>query len=171
MLYEEYGDQVKVFDKRGKSFIIDREDFELVKKYAWRIREAVNGTRYVTSFTKIDHRTILLHRLLLNADEKHLVDHINGDETDNRRSNLRLTNSSNNAKNHKKSKSNTSGFTGVYFFAGKWRARIHCNKKQISLGGFNTFEEAVDARLDAEKEYFGEFSRNTFPLAKDTLNL
>lgn len=169
-IYEEHGNYIKVFDKRDRSFIIDREDFELVKKYTWRVRVAKNGSNYVASFTE-DYKTILLHRLIMDIDTNHVVDHINGDETDNRRSNLRITTVSNNAKNRAIHKNNTSGFTGVYFYAGKWRARIHYNHKQISLGYFKTFEDAVNARLDAEEKYFKEFSRNTFHLANDVINL
>ena len=32
------------------------------------------------------------------------------------------------------------------------------NRKNISLGSYETFEEAVKARLEGEKKYFGEFA-------------
>lgn len=53
--------------------------------------------------------------------------------------------------------SNTSGVTGVNFdtTSNKWRARIAVDKKQIGLGLFTEFEEAVKARLNAEIKYFG----------------
>jgi hypothetical protein len=53
--------------------------------------------------------------------------------------------------------SNTSGVTGVSFDknSGKWRARITVDRNQVSLGLFAEFDEAVEARLDAEIRYFG----------------
>ncbi len=51
---------------------------------------------------------------------------------------------------------NTSGFRGVSFDKkrNKWRAYIKLKYKNISLGRFNTFEEAVKARLKAEDMYY-----------------
>lgn len=49
-----------------------------------------------------------------------------------------------------------SGVTGVTLDkkTNKWRARITVSRKQISLGLFSEFEDAVKARLDAEGKYF-----------------
>lgn len=60
--------------------------------------------------------------------------------------------------NTRKHKTNTSGRTGVYWFArvNKWTAAIVYNGTQIHLGYFNTFDAAVLAREDAEMKYFGE---------------
>ena len=38
---------------------------------------------------------------------------------------------------------------------GKWRARISVETKEIHLGLFDTFEEAVIAREAAELKYYG----------------
>lgn len=55
---------------------------------------------------------------------------------------------------------NTSGVTGVTWDVEKqkWAAQIGFDKKNIHLGRFDNFDEAVVARKDAEKKYFGEFS-------------
>ena len=50
---------------------------------------------------------------------------------------------------------NISGKTGVGFYKGKWVASITVNGKYKSLGSFNLFEDAVEAREQAELEYFG----------------
>ena len=54
---------------------------------------------------------------------------------------------------------NTSGVRGVYLEkrSGKWRARLRFKGKIINLGTFEQFEEAVSARKQAEKLYYGEF--------------
>ncbi len=46
---------------------------------------------------------------------------------------------------------NTSGFRGVYPCHGKFRASIGFKKQRFHIGTYDTFEEAVQARLDAEK--------------------
>jgi hypothetical protein len=40
-----------------------------------------------------------------------------------------------------------------------WRAFIDINGKRKYFGCFDTFEEAVAARKEAEKKYFGEYAR------------
>lgn len=56
-------------------------------------------------------------------------------------------------------KNNTSGVTGVGYRAdrGKWRAYIKFQKKDIFLGNYDTFEEAVAARRAGEEFYFGKY--------------
>lgn len=53
--------------------------------------------------------------------------------------------------------SNTSGKTGVSWhrLTGKWMAYIGFEGKSIYLGLFDSYEEAVSARVDAELHYFG----------------
>ena len=48
--------------------------------------------------------------------------------------------------------SNTTGAKGVYFYKGKYHAKIVFQKKQYQLGTYRTFEEAVEARKRAEEE-------------------
>lgn len=59
-------------------------------------------------------------------------------------------------KRDKPIKSNKSGVTGVSFDTSrqKWRAQIGFQGKNMILGTFNTMEEAVKARKDAEALYF-----------------
>ena len=37
-----------------------------------------------------------------------------------------------------------------------WRARIGVNYSRIELGFYNTYDEAVKARLEAEKVYYNK---------------
>lgn len=59
--------------------------------------------------------------------------------------------------NKRKRIKNTSGKTGVYFYKkyGKWEVKISHNKKQLYVGMFENFEDAVAARQQAEIEYYG----------------
>lgn len=89
------------------------------------------------------------------------IDHINGDKSDNRFENLRLSNQSQNSANSRTPKNNTSGFKGVCWHkkAKKWAARIKVNRQEIYLGLFKTKEEAAEAYNKAALEHFGEFAR------------
>lgn len=51
---------------------------------------------------------------------------------------------------------NKTGCSGVYLYKelNKYRATIGLNRKKISLGLFNTLEEAINARKKAEKKYW-----------------
>ena len=84
-----------------------------------------------------------------------MLDHINGIITDNRISNLREVNQTQNARNTKLPITNTSGVCGVQFHkhSNKWVAVISENKKVIYLGYFINFEDAVKARKAAEVKY------------------
>jgi hypothetical protein len=90
------------------------------------------------------------------------IDHINGDKSDNRISNLRICTPIQNGQNKGKYKNNKSGFKGVYLSSSPrikrpWRARIVVNKKAINLGSYFTKFEAHQAYEKAAREHFGEF--------------
>lgn len=80
------------------------------------------------------------------------IDHINGNRSDNRWANLRAVPKAENAKNQRLRATNASGAMGVMWIAerGKWRARIMVGGRNQSLGCFDTFNEACEARKAAE---------------------
>lgn len=92
-----------------------------------------------------------------------VIDHINGDNADNRLVNLRACEHAQNIQNHKLSANNTSGVSGVYKNnrRGGWDADIQVRGQKFYLGTHSKFEEAVAARKAAEVEYFGEYARKT----------
>ena len=77
-----------------------------------------------------------------------------------RKQNLRECSISQNAMNMIKPSRNTSGCKGVSYhkYSNTWRAFITKNKKQIYLGYYKLFEDAVKARKDAEVKYFGKYN-------------
>lgn len=82
-----------------------------------------------------------------------VIDHINGDTTDNRISNLREATHQQNSMNRDLDKNNKNGYANVRKTAsGRWSARI-------TLGVFDTFEEARDAWNESARYYHGEFAR------------
>lgn len=83
------------------------------------------------------------------------IDHINGNVSDNRISNLRECDASQNGQNQKKAhKKNLSGLLGVGWHkaSGKWQATIKTAGKSKHLGSFDTPEEAYAAYLKAKAE-------------------
>lgn len=136
-------------------FFTDCFLFDLVTSHVWG--KCANGY----SVTYDNGVGILAHRLLLNPKADELVDHINGNKKDNRLSNLRVCNKSQNAYNSKIRSNNKSGYTGVYYRhdTNKWVAEIkHLNKK-IYLGCFANLEDAISSRKEAEYKYMKEFRR------------
>lgn len=98
------------------------------------------------------HRLAVLHATGLEPNE---VDHENHIRDDNRLSNLRCADHTSNMRNQSLSSANTSGQTGVYWHKPlqKWRARIKMNGKSISLGLYNDLNDAIAARLVAERKF------------------
>lgn len=72
--------------------------------------------------------------------------------------NCRWADKSLQAYNQRLRRTNTSGYTGVKFRGdtNKWQAIITKNYKNISLGCYDTLEEALRARVKGEEEYYGE---------------
>lgn len=89
------------------------------------------------------------------------IDHINGNKADNRLCNLREATNFQNGKNTRTHINNTSGVCGVTYdkVNKRWRSLIKVNGKQIHLGRWPSFEEAVAARKEAESQYFGKWAR------------
>lgn len=89
------------------------------------------------------------------------VDHINGNRSDNRLSNLRVATHQENQRNRCLQRNNTSGTPGVHWSTGqkRWISRIKIDGRMRQLGTFIDKDEAIRARKEAEKEIFGSFTR------------
>jgi hypothetical protein len=99
-------------------------------------------------YIAIDGKKYGAHRLawLYSYGEitKEIIDHIDGNPSNNCLSNLREATKQQNLHNLKKPITNTSGYKGVHFHKGssKWRAVVTVNNKPKHLGMFQTPEEA-----------------------------
>lgn len=157
------GDIAYVPLTRGKVAIIDAADVPLVEGRNWF---AVPGGKTFYGVSMLPRsggrqRSISLHVTILPGFEE--VDHRDGDGLNCRRSNLRPATRYKNIVNRGLFSNNTSGHTGVSFHkaTGKWQAEIKAGKKAIYLGVYANFEDALSARLKAEEQYHGEFSRRS----------
>ena len=83
------------------------------------------------------------------------IDHINGNRADNRICNLREVTKKENHRNMACFSNSATKVTGVCWIAQlkKWRAYITVNGKNLHLGCFPEFNEAVAARKSAEISY------------------
>ena len=92
------------------------------------------------------------------------IDHIDRNRSNNAIENLREATSTENSLNADYIVG-LSGLRGVSPTSSglKWRARIRVEGQQISLGHFDTVEEAHKAYLEAVKKYHGEFAYSETP--------
>ena len=138
--------------------LIDLDDVDKVKNIKWHRSDLQRSTYYCISNNSEWCR---IHRLIMGVTDKDIVvDHINHNGLDNRKSNLRICTSGQNTCNCLTSKNNKSGHKGVYWSKErkKWCAQISINNKTKGLGRYDTIEEAIEAREKAAKEYYGEFA-------------
>lgn len=156
---------VKIPLTQGREAIIDNEDYELVSKYKWHYADYLNGRGYAkTNNHGKRPRLLRMHRLIMQAEPGEKIDHISMDTLDNRKSNLRRVNQSQNMMNSGLRNTNKSGFKGVCYLnrselKSKWLATIWKDGKQINLGCHKTKEEAALAYNKAAKGLHGEFAR------------
>ena len=108
-------------------------------------------------YNKTVHK-LVANAFLENLDNKKCVDHIDNNKENNNFDNLRFATHTENCRNRQVSKKNTSGCKGVYREKNKWRARITVDGINAHLGYFDNIEEAKQARQDAVKKAFGEFT-------------
>ena len=138
----------------GKVALVDKELYDYINIWEW-----IESGGYARRFTKNAlGGYILMHRLIKNPPDDMLIDHINGNKLDNRSINLRICTHTENMWNRGKPINNTSGYKGVHWYPGKWRATIGVRNECKQLGGFKTALEAAEAYNIAALEYHGEFA-------------
>lgn len=141
--------------------LVDDEDFEKIQKSNWHVTPkgyAARGVNMGNGKTKgyIMHREIMG---LLHHDGK-IVDHINGNKLDNRKSNLRICTNAENKSNCKPYSNNKSGYKGVYKEkkGRKYTAQIRVNGEIFYLGSFLDPKKASAAYLNAAIAMKGDFA-------------
>lgn len=145
---------------KGYSAIVDDEDFEEISKWKWcAFDHSTRNTVYAGRATRNGSAkaTVHLHRQILRAKRGEVVDHINGDGLDNRRSNLRITDKTGNARNRSVQANSRSGYKGVNIKRGRKSGRAY--SAHITLGSFFTPEEAALAYNKWATLIHGEHAR------------
>ena len=135
---------VKGIASTGETFLIDVENYDKIKKHRWRVQKA-NGAL-------CNSNGVVMARLIMNAPDDMVVDHINHNPLDNRKCNLRLCTQQQNNWNRR--------VKGVHYnkVRNKWIAKININGQEKYLGQYDTEREAIIKRRMAEKLEFGEYA-------------
>lgn len=146
--------------------LIDEEDFERVSPWLWSV--CVRQNPYSPyALRRQMHKTIYLHRFIMNAPKNRDVDHIDGNGLNCRKSNLRVCTHAQNQYNYTKcAKRTTSKFKGVHIDRddGRWISRIKFKGKSINIGVFDTQEQAAHEYDKAAVSYFGKYAKLNFPM-------
>lgn len=134
----------------NEEIYFDLEDAEKILKYTWSVN------RHGYAVTCVDKKHIKMHHLIGCKG----YDHADRNKLNNQKENLRPCVHKENDRNQNKRKTNTSGFIGVFWSKDrcKWCAQIKVDYTKIFLGRFDNKNDAIKARLEAEKKYFGDFA-------------
>jgi hypothetical protein len=120
--------------------LLDPEDEHLREQYRW----CDNGEGYAKAWDRNKRACVYLHRVVTGAQAGQVVDHINRNRADNRRSNLRIATRTENALNSPKKRCRAahgrySRHIGVAWIGYKWVA----NYRGKYLGVFHDENEAA----------------------------
>jgi hypothetical protein len=158
---------------RGYKTIVSIEDYEWLMQWKWFANKQGPNLFYVARMSYgrengiktqkmiLMHKEIVEKRMNIIIPNGMEIDHADTNSFNNSRDNLRLCPHSFNTKNRSKSQNCSSQYKGVSLDKrnGTWLAYIKVNYNQISLGRFNTEEEAALVYNEAALKYFGEFAK------------
>ena len=115
--------------------------------------------------TRYKDKNYLVHRLIFAWHYGYfppMIDHIDGNKSNNKIQNLRAADNKSNQWNQKLHSKNTSGFKNVIYnkFKKVWVCRFKVNGKHIMRGYFKTPEEANELAIKMRKKMHGEFAKD-----------
>lgn len=152
---------MKIELRNGEYFEVDRKDYKKVSMKKWTTNKSGYVIRYFRDKETKRMGCISLSRFLMGVLDKTwreiMVDHINGDKLNNKRSNLRLASNTENQWNSKKSIRNTSGYKGVNWHKRHKRWMV-CIQAEC-VGYYDDLEVAAWHYNKFAKERFGNFAR------------
>ena len=151
-------DYIVGYDSNNNQFTIDRDDYDKVSQFCWHQHHGYFEAKDIRNSCK---NIIYLHRLILDCEigERDFdVDHINGDKSDNRKSNLRKITEQENTINRKPF--HNKEISGVLWHKRDktWEVWISYDGKRRYLGRTKDYNKAVKMRYEAEQKYHGEYS-------------
>ncbi|WP_308748361.1 AP2 domain-containing protein [uncultured Anaerococcus sp.] len=147
----EKSEKAYIGKKFGKLYVVKRVNSTGESRYLCRCD---CGNEIIVEGRKLGRR-VYSCGCLKSKNSKKLMEKIKS-EGHNRLKDLRVDGTNLSSLYTKVKKNNTSGYTGVSYDkrSGKYRAYLTLNGKQISLGSYNTAEEAYKARLAGEEKYY-----------------
>jgi hypothetical protein len=153
-------DKIKFIElTQGQYAIVDEYNFEYLNKYTWCVRNYYKNRFHAIrrKGPRINSKIIPMHRMAYgDVPEGYILDHINRDGLDNRRSNLRIATYPQNC-------ANTSKKLKGYFLdkrnpINKYVSTIREDGKCKYIGYFATKKDAVEAYNKERMRIFGEFA-------------
>ena len=144
--------------QNGTVFIIDLDNLKTIENINFYTNKSDTSSK---SVYVVDSNGRYLHDYLFAHIDGYEIDHINLNTFDNRRDNIRYCTHQQNQMNQPVQSNNKSGVCGVSFYPPrkKYRARIKVSGRDIHLGYFDTFSDAVKARNIGMLCMFGQFGR------------
>ena len=138
----------------GDVVLVSDEDYDFLSQFNWNL----NGSGYAykwNSGTSTNMAHAILERMGVVIPPEMEADHKDRNKLNYQRENLRVVTPSQNCHNRGPNANNTSGVKGVSFNRKeqRWRADIWIRGTHIWLGSFDKFEDAVAARLAAERRF------------------
>lgn len=151
---------------KGQVAQVSDEWYEELNKYNWYAHlDPPSQTYYALRRSKRlfgKSKLIKMHRVVVNAPDNMIVDHIDHNTLNNQTDNLRVCTVAQNQYNRKINKNNPTGYKGVKPHGRGYMARIRIDGKEIYLGIWDTPEQAARVYDEAAKKYFGEFANLNF---------
>jgi len=154
------GENVRMIPlSEGSYAYVDAADYEWLSQWNWHTTSAGYAARHDKG------RTVLMHRLIMKPRKGKVVDHADGNRSNNCRSNLRVCTRRQNQRNVRKHRNSFSRFKGVYYCKQKHKIFSHIlvDGHLRHLGSFDNQTDAARAYDHAAVEAFGEFARVNFP--------
>jgi hypothetical protein len=145
--------------------LIDDDCAWVLEGPKWQLSKSGAGKFYVKRMIKKDKKITrqYLHRLLCGNPEGMVVDHINRNTLDNRKSNLRVVTTQQNSWNRV---GTTNGFKGVAKHKYGYCSQIMVNGKHIYCGFFKSKIDAARRYDEVAKQHYGEFALTNERLGK-----
>jgi hypothetical protein len=135
--------EVKIRNRHGDFLVLlDEEDYEDLRHYKWHVSR-VNKYNIARAYISEVQKYIALHTLIMKPPKGFVVDHINHNPLDNRRSNLRIVTQHQNTLNRTPDRS-LSPYTGVFPGTRGFYVEIKKSGKKYRITWFNNAEEARD---------------------------
>lgn len=146
---------------RGYFAVVDAADYAWLSRYKWTA--LVAGSK-VYAIRAHKGKTILMHREIMQPPDGLVVDHIDGNGLNNRRSNMRACTREQNLYNSRP-RNKRSKHKGVRYCEERdnWIAEITRRGHKFHLGTFDDEIEAARAYDRRAVELFGAFARLNFP--------
>ena len=138
----EYG--IGFATNNNTQFKFDLDDYDKIKDYTWSCH-TICGRNYISSTSK----HIMLHRIVMDAPDGMVVDHINHDTTDNRKQNMRVCSiAQNNMNSYRKY------MRGIRAYK---RGTYAVYVGGTCIGRFDSIMDAQKCREEYEIKHFGEY--------------